>query len=160
MMRRVLTKQGYDRRAPVDLQSRSNGTTIAWSTCRWFRSPKKKSPPALMKGLVIIDLLRLAIDRRSGNSGQRALIQGMFRPPLRWVDQKTTLESCFQGRLPFIRESLGSSVTRPPPMTDRSNGGFCRWAQLTSLCCAPIPLLGDNDSQVQTGPYLIAINWT
>jgi hypothetical protein len=78
----------------------------------------------------------------------------------RRLGQKKTLESWLQGRLPFIRESLGSSVTRPPPMTDRSTGGFCRWAQLTPLCCAPIPLLGDNDSQVQTGPHLIAINWT
>ncbi|QNI97908.1 hypothetical protein SynRS9902_02028 [Synechococcus sp. RS9902] len=37
----------------------------------------------------------------------------MFRPPLRWVDQKKSLESWLQGRLPFIRGSLGSSVTRP-----------------------------------------------
>ena len=49
-MRLALSKQGYDRKAPVDLQLiRSNGTTIARSTGRWFRSPKK-SPPALNKG--------------------------------------------------------------------------------------------------------------
>ena len=31
---------------------------------------KKKSPPALMKGLMFIDLLRLAMDRRGVMSGQ------------------------------------------------------------------------------------------
>ena len=78
----------------------------------------------------------------------------------RRLGQKKTLESWLQGRLPFIRESLGSSVTRPPPMTDRSNGGFCRRAQLTPLCCAPIPLPGDKASQALTGLHLVAINWT
>ena len=44
-MRHALSKQGYDRKAPVDLQLiRSSGATIARPTCRWFRSPKKKEP--------------------------------------------------------------------------------------------------------------------
>ena len=41
----------------------------------------------------------------------------------RRLGQKKTLESWLQGRLPFIRESLGSSVTRPP-LDDRQKS---RW---------------------------------
>ena len=53
LMPHALLQQGYDRGVPVDLQLiRSSRTTIAWSTCRWFRSPKKMSPQALMKGLM------------------------------------------------------------------------------------------------------------
>ena len=55
-MRHALSKQGYDRKAPVDLQLiRSSGATIARPTCRWFRSPKKKSPFSLKQGLLSFD---------------------------------------------------------------------------------------------------------
>ena len=44
VMRYTLIRQGYDRRALVDLQLiRSSGTTIARPTCRWFRLVKKKA---------------------------------------------------------------------------------------------------------------------
>ena len=54
VMRHALSKQGYDRKAPVDLQLiRSSGTTIARPTCRWFRSPKKRAPSLSSKGSVL-----------------------------------------------------------------------------------------------------------
>ena len=51
VLRHALSKQDYDRKAPVDLQLiRSSGTTIARPTSRWFSS-SKNSPFSLKQGL-------------------------------------------------------------------------------------------------------------
>ena len=68
-MRHALSKQGYDRRAPVDLQLiRSSGTTIARPTCRWFRSPKKRAPSLSSKGSVLTSMLASEKQRRAVGS--------------------------------------------------------------------------------------------
>ena len=71
VMRHALSKQGYDRKAPVDLQLiRSSGATIARPTCRWFRSPKKKEPLFSQARAPFFRPVRLASENNDVLTGQ------------------------------------------------------------------------------------------
>ena len=66
----------------------------------------------------LVHLQQVPVSQRTCSRGYR-IARGEQRSlrgsaTLLWIDQKKTLESWLQGRLPFIRESLGSSVTRLP----------------------------------------------
>ena len=63
VMHSVLLKQGYDKGAPVDVHRSGAAEPPSLGICRWFRSPKKKSPFSLKQGLRS-DAVRLASEKQ------------------------------------------------------------------------------------------------